>query len=234
YIISISSSNTNYSDIQLSANQSLHFKIRSTEQSLSVAYSVPDLNRWYFVSAVLDESNMEISLYVNGILKSNLGISGATILNPTGSSLRFGHNTHNCTNSYFEGSIDEVKIYNYARTPQQIIEDMQAGQPAVNSPIGHWKFDEEYWSGEAEEVKDSSGFNNHASASLGTTTPASGIKGKAGSFNGVDSGIQLPKSSSMSTRESYTVSSWINLANLVGTSHILQIAPSATTTGNIG
>jgi len=44
--------------------------------------------------------------------------------------------------------VDDVKIYNYTRTPKQIVEDMNAGHPAGGSPVGsqvgYWKFDEGY------------------------------------------------------------------------------------------
>jgi hypothetical protein len=41
-------------------------------------------------------------------------------------------------------------MYNYARTPTQVIEDMNGGHPAGGSPIGsqviYWKLDEGYGS----------------------------------------------------------------------------------------
>ena len=52
------------------------------------------------------------------------------------------------TNTAFTGIIDDIHIYNYIRTPGQIIEDMNGGHPAPGSPVGssvaYWKFDEGY------------------------------------------------------------------------------------------
>lgn len=49
-----------------------------------------------------------------------------------------------------KATIDEVKIYNYARTAKQIIEDMNGGHPVGGSPVGspaiHYRFDEGYGS----------------------------------------------------------------------------------------
>ncbi len=47
---------------------------------------------------------------------------------------------------YFAGILDDVRVYNYARTPKQIVQDMNAGHPAVGSSmsVGYWKFDEGY------------------------------------------------------------------------------------------
>jgi len=56
--------------------------------------------------------------------------------------------SRNNTEQFFIGRIDDVRIYNYVRTKEQIIEDMNAGHPAGGSPIGshlaYWKFDEMY------------------------------------------------------------------------------------------
>lgn len=48
----------------------------------------------------------------------------------------------------YDGLLDDVKIFNYARTPGQITQDMNAGHPAPGSPVGsaalHFKFDSGY------------------------------------------------------------------------------------------
>lgn len=50
--------------------------------------------------------------------------------------------------NYYNGTIDDVKVYNYARSAQQVIEDMNGGHPTGGSPVGsatsYWKFDEGY------------------------------------------------------------------------------------------
>jgi hypothetical protein len=52
------------------------------------------------------------------------------------------------SSNYYSGSLDDIRIYNYARTPAQIIQDMNAGHPLVGTPVagpvGHWKLDEGY------------------------------------------------------------------------------------------
>ncbi len=68
------------------------------------------------------------------------------------------------------GSIDDVRVYNYARTPKQIIEDMNAGQPTggspVGSPVGYWKLDDGYGS----TAQDSSDNNNDLTLTSGGWT----------------------------------------------------------------
>lgn len=98
---------------------------------------------WYHVAGVFDGSTNSVAVYVNGVRQSdgtatNVGLttSGRVTLASQSSS---GTNLVNAT-------MDEVKIYNYARTPAQIIEDMNGGHFAPGSPVGsavaHWKFDD--------------------------------------------------------------------------------------------
>jgi hypothetical protein len=121
---------------------------------------------WHHVAAVLSGSVAYI--YVDGILKgSDNTTSGGTRTTNSSDPLRIG-----ATNSgqYFEGPIDEVKMYNYARTQKQIIEDMNGGHPAVGTPVGstvaHWRFDEGY----GTTANDSSSQNGSENLTLSTTS----------------------------------------------------------------
>ena len=137
--------------------------------------------------------------------------------------------------SYFNGVIDEVKIYNYARTSDQIIEDMNAGHPAggspVGSPISYWKFDE----GVSDTANDSVG-NNHGTldASTGgsntTETEMWSLdakkKGKAIEFDGTDDHVEIadPGTDSLfdfDAGDSITISQWIKPAALTAWSALL-------------
>jgi hypothetical protein len=96
--------------------------------------------------------------------------------------------TNDCLEGYiYRGEIDEFKIYNYIRTPKQIVEDMNAGHPAPGSPVGsaivHFKFDELY--GNANNS--GSGGNSYLGTLTSMSSPASvGLSGwqKAGKFGG--------------------------------------------------
>jgi len=101
----------------------------------------------------------------------------------------------------FSGLLDEVKVYNYARTQGQIIDDMNAGHPAGGSPvgsqIGYWKFDEGY----GDTANDSSPQNLDADlAGSGGTCPGAancpswtsdGKFNKALDFDGTNDYIDL-------------------------------------------
>ncbi len=101
------------------------------------------LNTWYYVTCSWDGTTQK--LYLGGVLADNDGISGSiseTI------DLAIGARSYGLGSNRLYGVVDEVKIYNYARTPQQIVEDMNAGHPAPGSPVGsaliRYQFDEGY------------------------------------------------------------------------------------------
>ncbi|MEJ0033319.1 MAG: LamG domain-containing protein [Bacteroidota bacterium] len=70
-------------------------------------------NTLYHVAAVF--SGTTVTIYVNG---TSVGSSAGGMNTPSGVSLRIGSSTG--TSDYFKGDIDEVRLWNVARTAQQI------------------------------------------------------------------------------------------------------------------
>ncbi len=110
--------------------------------------SASDSN-WHYVSCVMDRAGIitgtpALHLFVDGTIKA----SDTSLQNNSGANsggIIIGE--HSASYEY-NASIDSVAIYNYARTPGQIVEDMNAGHPAPGSPVGsafgYWKFNEGY------------------------------------------------------------------------------------------
>ncbi|MFC1789633.1 LamG-like jellyroll fold domain-containing protein, partial [Patescibacteria group bacterium] len=91
----------------------------------SIFYSTALLtNTWYHIVATRDPTNNQSFLYLNGKqVKSDVAVTSAN-----------GGNTNAEIGSWLEGGfhqfnglIDDVRIYNYARTPEQILQDYNAG-----------------------------------------------------------------------------------------------------------
>jgi hypothetical protein len=109
---------------------------------LSTTLKIND-KKWHYIS--VSNNGISESLYVDGIYQAALN---------TGSALNGeafwigGKGGSESPGSFHSGIIDEVKIYNYARTSHQIIEDMNGGHPLGGSPVGsqvaYWTFDEGY------------------------------------------------------------------------------------------
>lgn len=127
--------------------------------------------RWYHIAVV--KSNSQLITYVDGVNDTNYSNTLTGTLNQSGSSLYLG--SYYDSSQSVDGLIDELKIYNYARTNSQIIEDMNGGHPAPGSPVGspllHLSFEEGY----GDTAYDSSVQLNHGNMSGSTTCPSASI-----------------------------------------------------------
>lgn len=150
---------------ELMVSDSRHLWWAKTGQ-WSVNYTgfyLPD-KTWTHVAMTYDPMS-GTKIYANGALVDS---------DPTIASFSYGStdvrigNRNDNAGFDFGGALDEVKFYDYARTPQQIVEDMNAGHPAGGSPVGsqllYWKLNEGY----GTTVHDSSG--NDLSGTLGCTS----------------------------------------------------------------
>jgi chitodextrinase len=92
----------------------------------TVGTSVLPLNTWTHLAVTYDGARLR--LYVNGVERSNRARTGniLTSTNP----LRLGSNG---SGQYFQGLIDEVRIYSVARTAAQIQADLST--PITSSPL---------------------------------------------------------------------------------------------------
>jgi hypothetical protein len=129
---------------------------------------------------------------------------------------------------FVDGLIDDFKIYNYARTQKQILEDMGGGRPAVNSPVLHLSFDE----GFGGTAYDSSGYGNHgtlsAGGSGGNTTVSSmwtknGKVGGAMEFDGNNDYVEVSNNPSLAS-DNFSISTRIYFYNTPssGRNYILE------------
>ncbi|MBU3907042.1 MAG: LamG domain-containing protein, partial [Nanoarchaeota archaeon] len=79
------------------------------------------LNEWHYATGVFNSSAQKAYLYVDGTLKGTSGSTQSTIVTDNAAGiypLRIGYNPIN--NGYFNGSIDEVMIFNRALSTTEI------------------------------------------------------------------------------------------------------------------
>ncbi len=200
--------NINYND---------HYGAGDNIINLSSGSTYP-INNWYYVSLVRDTNNF--SLFVNGISIGTTSYVWNNTWNYAMVSNGIGANIYWAVNSFFNGSIDDVRIYNYARTQKQIVEDMNAGHPVGGSPVGsqalYYKFDE----GQGSVVYDFSPTKQNATISIGpsapqTTVAQSRLNGINGKFNegvsldGIDDQIIIPYNSALNLPTDFSSSVWV-------------------------
>jgi|GEM_PF-2420409 len=95
--------------------------------------------QWYHVAAVYDGSTTTLRLYVDG---SFIGESVVAVNTSNTDPLRIGSSY--CCGEYFHGTIDEVRIWNLARSESEIVanKDSELSNPQSEAGlVGYWKLD---------------------------------------------------------------------------------------------
>ena len=206
---------------------------------------------WHHLAAV--KSGLNVYLYIDGVLEA----SGSK-LTDTSNSNSFRIGTRYDGGQYWDGLIDEVRIYNIPLSdtiikqqytgsvrpvPESIIKaegsassNLTTGkQMPDKSTVGLWHFDET--GGTGAYVKDSS-VNSNNGTPTGTTI-VNGLSGKARSFNGTSDYISIPDSSSLKASSTMSFGGWFNLSDnnsrvilfkRIGASEYAQYAISADAT----
>jgi len=98
--------------------------------------------RWYHLAGVRQGSNL--FLYVNGVLQATLtGVSTAAVNNVAGRDLLLGAIANNgVANNYANERLDEVRIWNTARTAAQLQAGMTTAVPANSANlVAYYNFD---------------------------------------------------------------------------------------------
>ncbi len=181
-------------------------------------------NIWHLVVGVYDGSN--VRLYIDGKLDPQTHLVGGAIVDNT---RKFTVGSYDAGGSYsttFLGSIDDPKVYSYARTQQQIQQDYIAGITSLNQQqanlsnglVGYWKMDESSWNGTAGEVQDASGNGNNGQSINGAAV-GGGKFGNGGSFDGVDDYMRVDYSNSLNLQAGFTVSLWLYNRKPPGTNY---------------
>jgi hypothetical protein len=172
-------------------------------------------NTWSYVTVV--RQGTSLTWYLNGVkYNTNTTAENGTNFNST-SDFMIGKTAWGSAHQY-QGSIDQVKIYNYARTPAQVAYDYNRG-----GPVAQYKFDE----CQGTVANDSSGNGNTGTVIIGgsgTNTSAGtctdGLStsawnnGKTGKFNsslsfdGVDDYVSI-SSGPILNYNPVTISLWV-------------------------
>src|SRR3989338_1519791 len=173
-------------------------------------------NQWQHVAVTVKLGSSGKS-YLNGI---SLGsVVPATYYPTTTRQLRVGLEG----GSPFNGMIDDVRIYNYARTQKQIVEDMLGSPKAVSAgggnAVGYWKLDEGY----GGAAYDSGPNKINGTISNGTWTN-SGKFGKAQTFGATTSVTATITDPAYSN----TLSLWVNPTTSVASKTLVTAAKLTT------
>ncbi len=204
---------------QISQPPTYDYNLVSTPNSLP-------LNTWTHVAATL-AADGTITTYING-LKSTSQASSGIVIDSTPTPLAVGFQLGNNSAMHFDGTLDDVRVYNRALSAEEVkrlyelgattrISETVTSNPTLETGlVAHYTFDgpDIDWSSTTAEIRDRSGNGNHGNA-LGTmaatTSPVHGVMGQALQFNGVDDAIYLgtPTDFDLSQENAFTIGAWV-------------------------
>jgi len=177
------------------------------------------VNNWYHV--VLTSDGIGNTLHINGVkdtyTKQGVWTDGAWFndINQIGIHDHYIHLGHyfraqaNPGNSYFDGIIDEMVIYDRALTEVEV-----QRQYKETGPVAHWSFDE----GTGNKAGDRSGNGNNGTLhNMDGNDWVRGIKGKALNFDGVDDYVSIDQKDILDNENEGSICFWIYPRQVGGT-----------------
>ena len=164
----------------------------------------PITDTWYHIAITHDFSTKNNILYVNG----NVEDEGIEPLSYSATpNTRIGR--FYLASLPFNGLIDEVKIFDYALTQRQIMQEYNDGKP-----VGYWKFDE----GEGVTAYDSSGNGNNGTITGNGTWSSSDscVQNQCFQTNGTGD-YAIVSDSSILEPKNITISTWLYFDTIIDT-----------------
>ena len=177
-------------------------------------------NNWNYVSLVRDITNNRLTWYINGKVNSS-GTPSYSQATASTANLILGSGYAGS----FTGYIDEVKIYPYARTADQVKQDYNSrgsmngagvnlGVKSNTAPslksglVGYWKLDEN----NGTKIFNSGSLGSTLNGDFGTSAPSwtnNGKIGKALTFNNKKYAVVINNNNLIYTQNGFTYSAWI-------------------------
>jgi len=144
----------------------LQFGVRSPSQNwITIAPNFkPELNKWYHITGVVDNEKLKMSLYINGKLEKEIKLSSPILFGDyPGSGDRATIGSHSGQSRYWDGEVDELRIYKAPLTAQEI-KDNYNGYVKNDHLAGQWLFDD-------GSIRDTTGLNGTATIKQAQSIP---------------------------------------------------------------
>ena len=196
-------------------NNSIRWNITNSAGSArTISYAGITSGSWYHAVGTYNSSTNSMKLYVNGILQAS-----DTVVGTKDSDQPFygiGRHTESVSgwqNFYFNGLIDEVRVYNRALSADEVKQhydqtkrNLVINNPSGTPPVGWWKMDE----ATGATVRDYSANANNGTVTNGGygATSTDGKIGKSLSFDGVDDYVFVPYNSILDPLTALSLELW--------------------------
>ena len=164
-IIGSSADNNGFVLVYVNSNNKIRMYIYDGAWKYAESNSAVTWGTWYHVAGTYDGSTAK--LYVNGTLQTTEG-SGSAISYGT-STTKIGRYAVSSP-SYFSGLIDDVSIYNVAKSAVEVLAIYNSSVPkdesATSGLVGYWTFDDATFSGNFTIPDNSTNSNTGTSVNM--------------------------------------------------------------------
>ncbi len=191
-----------------------HIGITYANEAATKSTTVINDDTWHHVVLTRDSSSGEVVVYVDGIEEDRkMRASGSVSTLRSFASLGRIEDTGG-TPEYFEGSMDEVEIFDTILTLEEV-EDLYFKSHTIVEPDVEYRMDECYWlnsSATPEDVKDSSANGFHATSSNSAAITINNVNPTVcnyGTFSVEPDMVASDYKNGGKTEEGLTVSFWI-------------------------
>ena len=160
-------------------------------------------NAWTHIAVASDGDKLRF--FVNGQLVETQ--NGDNIVAGDEAPLQIGGDNSFAPAQWFDGKIDEVRIYDRALDQGEIAVDMRSGiETPQQAPIAAYSFEEN----EGSTVEDLTG-NEHTATIEGATWTSRGKFGSALQFDGTNDCVRVPESADFEflENEEFTLEAWV-------------------------
>ena len=186
-------------------------------------------NKWYHTAVIFngDTDTDEIDIYLNAIKSNTLFKSAPRTYSNTNGNFGFGRGMALQEWRFFNGILDEVRISDVARSPEEIrhsaFQDLNLSGGQVQLPnarsssgmcsVASWGFDE----GTGDTATDESGNGNHGTLyNMNASHRVPGIEGSGLKFDGIDDHVRVEDDDFIRTRSTMTLSFWERVDGFTG------------------
>ncbi len=215
-------------EIGINPNGSLHVyldtKGRDTQVNIGNGISV---DAWHFVAVSYDGNSLKVTIDENDFTDTTTWKNGGKLDQAKGSPFTIGASLH--INNYFQGGIDEVKVYSTVLNASDVTSIYHNEKSAKNSdgserdvsacPTSQYRFESCAWYGKEGEVIDTIG-NSAGQALNGAQTDEGGQVGRYALFSGKE---YIKAESDFNLRDDFTISFWINPASVERTTSYMAV-----------
>ena len=205
-----------------SANNRLSFSNTGASEAVSATNSLT-LNTWQLVTVVRNSSD-QATLYINGVQS---GTANQAVGTPTAGETSSYIGANFSASAFFDGLIDDVRIYSRALAPSEIRRLYNMGgtlkigktdTTSLNSGlVGHWTMDagDISWTDGTIQDKSTGGNKGSFNGAMSTTTaPVAGRIGQALKFDGSNDYVNLGSTVFANTTQPFTVSYWAKINSI--------------------